>query len=426
MTGTALWALRPWTPRADDPPQCSDTLVVGGGLTGLIAALELQSRGASVTVLEAGQAGAGASGRAFGSLALGCTASPGALTKRYGPEQAVRIWRESSNAVHVCLQYLSEWGVRADLHRAGHVRVAVRRGQEDEIRAQFEQWRRLLPHEELSLATGDELAAEFPGAGFRLGLVDRASASLDPYRLLGELVTRFQDRGGRFVEHTPVTRITRAGDRFTVLHRRGRTAADKVLVATDGHTGDLLPWLGRRVYPVGSYMIATAPLPPGLRDAFSRRTVTTADVRKNYFRVTGEGRLVFGGRLDLAVDVPPARIEARLRRAMLSRFPALRDIGVTHAWGGRLGFTFDQVPHVGTRDGVHYAVGYCGRGLPMSVVLGRLMAHRALDEKTASAFGDGPFPARWYFRSTPWFVPLVAGAHRVRDLAHRRRGWERA
>ncbi|MEU5878728.1 FAD-binding oxidoreductase [Spirillospora sp. NPDC047279] len=420
MSGTALWTERPWRPRPCDPPRRSDALVVGGGLTGLVAAIDLLDHGADVTVLEAGQAGSGASGRAFGSVALGCTATPAALTARYGEDRALAMWRESSDSARAFAGYLDELGVDAAYHRAGHVRVAVHPGQEAELREQFRLWERLLPHEDLRLAGPGELAAEFPGARFRLGLMDETSASVDPYRLLGELVALFQRRGGHFVEHTPAERIERRGGTFSVRHRKGETRAGHVLVATDGHTDGLLPWLGRRVYPVGSYMVATAPLPVPLRSSFGRRTVTTAHARKNYFRLTEDGRLVYGGRLNLSSGLPPARIHARLRASMLRRLPALEGIEVTHAWGGRLGFTFDAVPHLGTSGGVHYAVGYCGRGLPMSVLLGRLMARRALGVPARSAFGDGPFPSRWYFRRTPWFLPLTAAAHRLQDLAHHR------
>ncbi|UED87525.1 NAD(P)/FAD-dependent oxidoreductase [Streptomyces profundus] len=416
MTGTPLWAERPWRPRADTPPRRTGALVVGGGLTGLVAAVDLLDRGVEVTVLEARAAGEGASGRAFGSIALGCTATPAALAERHGERRARAIWRESSDSARAFTDYVAELDVAVEQHRAGHVRVAVHRGQEADVRAQYHLWRRLLPHEEIRLAGREELAAEFPGAGFRLGVLDEGSSTVNPYRLLGELVARFQRRGGRFVPHTPVARVRRRGGSFAVRHGAGETTADRVLVATDGYTDGLVPWLGRRVYPVGSYMIATAPLPSALRSAFSRRTVTTAHARKNYFRVTGEGRLVYGGRLDLSTGTPPARIRARLRASVVRRFPALADVEITHSWGGRLGFTFDQVPHLGVSDGIHYAVGYCGRGLPMSVLLGRLMARRALGEPAPSAFGDGPFPPRWHYRGVPWFRPLVAAGHRARDL----------
>ncbi|CCH32406.1 FAD-binding oxidoreductase [Actinosynnema sp. NPDC047251] len=418
--GTALWADRPWAPRSDAPPPRTGVLVVGGGITGLVAAIDLVARGVAVTVLEAGAAGSGASGRAFGSIALGCTATPGALTARHGAERALRMWRESSDAAGVFAGYLAELGLDAGFHRAGHVRVAVHRGQEEDIRAQYRQWRRLLPQEELRLAGGDELAAEFPGAGFRLGLVDERSASVDPYRLLGGLVAHFQERGGVYVEHARAEKILRQGNGFTVRHPAGETTAEHVVVATNGHTDGLLPRLGRRVYPVGSYMIATAALPPDSRAALSRRTVTTAHVRKNYFRLTGEGRLVYGGRLNLATGLTPAQVKTRLHNSMLGYFPALADVEVTHAWGGRLGFTFDQVPHLGTDDGVHYAVGYCGRGLPMAVHLGRQVARRVLGLPVETTFADTPFPTRWYFRRTPWFLPPTATAHRLRDLARRR------
>lgn len=424
---TPLW----WN--ADDgqgvraaPPERSDVVVVGGGITGLAAALHLRRHGRSVTVLDAQPVGHGASGRAFGSIAIGCSSGVGALAATYGPARAEAIWRESSDAAQWFAGYLREQAIECDYHAGGHIRLAACAAQEPGLRADLLAWRRLLPGQEIHLVDAPELRREFPGDAFRLGLLDESSAAINPYKFLCGLMDKFVSAGGVYAAPCEASALRRRKDGFVVAHAQGETACSDLLIATNGHTDDLVPWLRRRVFAIGSYMIATAPLPADLRAAFGarRRTASTAFQLKNYFRLDGAGRLIFGGRANLTTGLVSERIAAELRAALLQVFPTLRDVPVTHAWGGNLGFTFDQIPHLGVHDGIHYAGGYCGRGLPMATLFGRRIAARMLEPgKTGvDAFDDLPPPRRWFYRRRAWFLPLVSMWYRRQDERVRRSG----
>lgn len=405
----------------DRPSDClaaCDVAIIGGGITGLVAALELRRAGATVQVFEAGAAGAGASGRAFGSIAIGSSSSLSALTSRHGQDNGERLWREASDAAQAFGDYVRQHRLDCDYRVTGHLRLAVQAGHEAGLRADARNWHRLLGDGPgVRLVDGQELRRSVPSGAFRLGLLDEATATIDPFRYVAALLDALSAAGGSYASHCAVQALRRENGGFEVRHARGMTRCREVLVATNGATGDLVPWLRRRIIPVGSYMIATEPLPVPLAAEFDERlrVCSTAFHLKNYFRLDSRGRLIFGGRAKLAASAKAAAVAAELRCAMLGYFPQLEDVRLTHVWGGALGFTFDGMPHLGRHDGMHYAMGCCGRGLPIATLFGRRMAAALTGTPLTDRHAQQDFPSRWYYRKRPWFLPLAAAYYRWRD-----------
>ncbi len=191
-----------------------------------------------------------------------------------------------------------------------------------------------------------------------------------------------------------------------------------MLVATNGLTGDLVPWLRRRVVPVGSYIAVTEPLPGGLAERLipGNRMLWTMERLLTYFRRTPDDRLLLGGRHDLRTGRDLVDSAAKLRRRIAAIFPELADVVITHSWGGTLGATFDLLPHIGRIGEVWYALGYGGHGVALATYLGDEVAGRISGETP----NPGPFekllhPARWYYRRRPWFLPVAAGWYGVLD-----------
>jgi len=404
-------------PSASAPETC-DVLIVGGGITGLVAGLELRAAGLEVAICEAGAAGDGASGRAFGSIAIGSAAGLSELRARFGRERGERLWREASDTASAFADYVRTHRIDCDYRPSGHLRLAVRASHEAGLISDHRAWSELLGEDAVRLLSADELRDELPGTAFRLALLDEATATIDPYRYVASLLARFLAEGGRYLAHCAVNAVARCDDGWRIAHAAGHTRAREIVIATNGATGPLVPWLQRRIVPVGSYMIATEPLPPDVLGRFhdKRRVCTTAFTMKNYFRVDGDGRMIFGGRSSLSADLPAGKVAAELQASMLTYFPMLESVAIAYVWGGRLGFTFNNTPHLGTRDGLHYALGYCGRGLPMATEFGRAIAGTVLGRPTsAPEHRATAFPARWYYRGRPWFLPLAAAYYRHQD-----------
>jgi glycine/D-amino acid oxidase-like deaminating enzyme len=233
--------------------------------------------------------------------------------------------------------------------------------------------------------------------------------------LLRGLAAAAERAGARLIEEAGVNGVARGSGGFTVTTDRGSLVARDVLVATNGYTGPLVPALQRRVVPVGSYIIATAPLEPAMAAGLIPRRRVLSDTKNllYYFRLSPDRRMVFGGR---AAFTPTAvsRSAAILRRGMIEVFPELADVPVEFAWDGRVAFTLDQMPHAGVLEGVHYALGYGGHGVALATWLGARMGEALAGAGTIPRL-TSPFRAVPLYGGTPWFLPLVGGYYRVRD-----------
>ena len=185
---------------------------------------------------------------------------------------------------------------------------------------------------------------------------------------------------------------------------------------TNGYTPPALSSLRRRVIPIGSYQIATAPLSPELAQRLVPRGRVFSDTKHllYYFRLSPDHRMVFGGRASFT-PTGIARIAAILRAGMQEVFPQLSTVGIEFAWSGKVAYPLDHLPHVGTLDGVHYSLGYCGHGVALATYLGHRMAEVIAGDGQVPDLGSARFRALPFFNGFPWFLPLVGGYYRARD-----------
>jgi len=204
-----------------------------------------------------------------------------------------------------------------------------------------------------------------------------------------------------------VSAIVRDGARFRVTTARGVVEARDVVVATNAYTGGLLPWLQRRVIPIGSYIIATEPLPETVIDTLIPRNRIVSDTRKVvfYYRASPDRRrILFGGRVSHD-ETDPGVSGPLLHAELVKLFPELGSVRISHSWCGFVAYTFDELMRVGRHDGIHYAMGYCGSGVGMAGYLGMRVGQQVLGLAAGrTAFDDLPFPTRPLYRGNPWFL----------------------
>jgi len=245
-------------------------------------------------------------------------------------------------------------------------------------------------------------------------------ASVDPARYPRGLLARALSAGVEIAAHTPVTRIERTQSAFEVTTPRGVTVARDVVIATHGYTNTstIVPGFARRVIPIGSYMIATEPLAPGVMERLIPKDRVLNDTRRVvlYYRSSPDRRrVVFGGRVALA-ETDPAISGPKLHAIMSAIFPELGVARISHSWMGFVAYTFDHMPHVGVQDGLHFAMGYCGSGVAMSSWLGHKVALKVLGApEGATAFDDLTFQTRPFYYGTPWFLAGAVLYYRLRD-----------
>ena len=396
-------------------PDTTDVVVIGGGYTGLAAARKLASLGTKVSVLESRTLGWGASTRNGGIAHPGYKWGPDSLVKRYGREAAMRLYADSVEATEFLGQTIREAGIDADLRFNGYMELAWSRRDAEEFAAEARTrtaWgtpARVVPR--------DRIAEEVGTSAYHGGLTIDAGGLLHPGKWFAGLVGLAEAAGADLHEGVRARGIRRQGDgRFLVETTRGPVLARDVLVATNGYTDGAAPSLRRRIIPIGSYIIATEPLPADLAKELSPTGRAYFDTRNflSYWHVSADRRLIFGGRVSFfptTVD----RTARLLYRRMLDIHPQVRGYRVEYSWGGKVGMTFDRMPHIGRAGGVAYAMGCCGSGVVLLHWLGTRAAEW-LGGGEAPALSRLPFPiVPAPYEGRPWFMPVVGEWFRAKD-----------
>ena len=403
------------------PPQRADVAVIGGGYTGLSAALTLARAGRSVVVLEAGTPGIGASSRNGGMLGDRLKPSLATLTRRYGRDRAVALIAEAGEGFDFFGRFIADEGIDCNFASCGGFTGVTTAARYEAMARETEE----LSHSiglEADMVPKSEVRNEIGTDLYYGGRVMHRRAGLHPARYHAGLLARVRAAGVTVVGGCRVTALERNGSGFRVSTPQASLGARAVVVATNGYTGAVTPALRRRVIPVTSYMIATAPLSPNLMATLMPKGRMLSDSNRLlcYFRPSPDNtRILFGGR-PAYTDIGPEPAARRLSGYMTRIFPELKDVELTHSWFGYIAYTFDRLPHVGTRDGVHYAMGYCGSGVVMSTWLGRKAALRLLgDAEGKTAFAEIEHPTSPFYYGKPWFLPLVQAWYQGADLIGR-------
>jgi glycine/D-amino acid oxidase-like deaminating enzyme len=403
---------------AGTPPDRTDVAIVGGGYTGLAAARALARRGVDVTVLERHVIGWGASSRNGGFVLPGFKPDVEVLARKLGIAEARRLFELSKQAVEGLEALVADEAIDCDYARCGTILLAARPGHLVGLERSRQFLRDQLGHETTLLTRGD-LRGEIGSTRYHGGLLDPLAGAVQPAVLVRGLARAAARAGARLLEGVEVRGLERRREGWTVATSAGAILAREVLVATNGYTGPAVPALQRRVVPVGSYLIATPPLDPALAARLIPRLRVLSDTKNllYYFRLSPDGRMVFGGRAAFT-PTPVARSAEILARGMVEVFPELAGVPVEYAWGGQVAFTVDQMPHAGCLNGVHYALGYGGHGVAMSTWLGARIGDAMAGAGEIPRL-TAPFRAVPLYGGTPWFLPLVGGYYRVRDAL----GW---
>ncbi len=406
----------------DQPwPAQVDVAIIGAGITGLSAARALARQGASVAVLEAHAIGWGASSRNGGMVLSGLKLGADSLVARYGRDHARQLYAASLAAIDCVEQIVREERLDCSFVRCGHLEVASKPAHYKGFVKAAAAMQREFQHS-VRLVPPDELESEIGSTVFHGGLVDDASASLNPARYTAGLAAAAARAGASLFPQTPVQKVEKAGSQHKVRTPRGSLLAKDVVVATSGYTGAATPMHQRRIVPIGSYIIATEVLPALLAHAVSPRNRMIFDSKNflYYFRLTPDRRMLFGGRAGFFPETPRTVHESAeiLHKAMVQVFPQLAEVRVAHAWGGTLDFAFDLMPHAGQLDGLWYALGYAGHGVALATYLGSALAGAIDGQPGLEAFTSLGFPGAplGLYDGRPWFLPFAEAWYKFLDL----------
>ncbi|MFC4161702.1 NAD(P)/FAD-dependent oxidoreductase [Chitinimonas lacunae] len=351
-----------------------DVCVVGGGLAGVSAALELAERGYSVVLLEGSRIGHAASGRNGGQVINGYACDMDTLHHAVGDEAARAMWAMSLEAIEMIDSRIKRHAI--DCHwRRGHLLAAVKPRHYTDLVRWREQAGKRYGYRRYELWDQATLRRRLDSPRYQGGLYDSEGGHLHPLRYLLGLAAAASAVGVRIFERSPVERVE-SGERPLAHSSRGRVRCRHLVLATNVYIDRLRPDLGSRIMPVGTYIIATEPLAPELATQLISGDFAVCDTRfvLDYYRFSVDHRLLFGGKVSYS-GLPPPDLKSAMRRDMLKVFPQLRDTAIDYAWGGFVDITMNRAPHWGrVAPNVYFCQGFSGHGVAVTGLAGRLIA----------------------------------------------------
>ncbi|MFZ7093166.1 NAD(P)/FAD-dependent oxidoreductase [Primorskyibacter sp. 2E233] len=369
----------------------ADVCVVGAGYTGLSAALHLAEAGMDVVLLEAHRVGFGASGRNGGQLGSGQRVDQVKLEKMVGKERARQFWELGEDAKALVRDLAARHGIECHLKDG----VAWAGSSGGAVRELHDYAAHMAQHYdyELEVLGADAFQALCPSPAYQGGVLDMGAAHLHPLALAIGLARAAEKAGVRICERSEVHHIQQ-GAKLRVATGGGHVEADHLILACNGYLGGLEGRVAARVMPINNFVVATEPLGAHASDVLTR-DVAVADDRfvVNYFRLSHDGRLLFGGGESYGYRFP-SDIRAVVRKPMLEIYPHLADVKLDYAWGGTLAITMKRLPHL-ARFGPNIvsASGYSGHGVGNAVQAGRLMAEAVRGQSAGfDAFAALPCP----------------------------------
>ncbi|MBB4844870.1 gamma-glutamylputrescine oxidase [Paucibacter oligotrophus] len=401
----------------------ADVAIVGAGLAGLSAAIELAEKGRKVVLLEAGQVGGGASGRNGGQAIHGLACEQGEIERQLGLADARRVWAMSLEALDILQQRMHEHRIAADW-QAGFMSLATNEKKAAELR-QWQQRMAEVYDYPMQWIAPQEIGGWIASPRFKAGVHDPRSGHLHPLKYCQGLAAAAQRLGVRICEHSAVTKLDE-GQVLTLHTAGGQVRAAQALLAGNIYLPEiapqLAPRLASRIMPVGTYIVCSEAMDAARCQALipSRSAVCDTNFILDYFRPTADQRLLYGGRVSYSTRSPRS-VKASMHAKLLRSFPQLLDVGMQFAWGGFVDISMNRAPdfgRIGAARNIYYLQGFSGHGLALTGLAGRVTAEAMQgDSERFDVFAKlrhQPFPGGKLFRTPALVLGMLY--YRLKDL----------
>lgn len=387
----------------------ADVVIVGGGFTGLSAAVHLAKAGTNVVLIESHRFGDGASGRNGGQLGTGQRAWAEELESEYGFTRAKALFDLAEEAKAHLIDFSTTNGIEID-YMPGQMSVAHKPRYVDDYKAHAEIMATRFNYPHIKFMDASETAERLGSTLYHGGSRDSGTGHIHPLKLVIGTARVAAAAGAQIFEKTPATGIAAQGGKVKVTTARGTITADKCLIAANAYGGDLEPVSAAHIMPIGSFIGATVPLGDELNVLSGGESVDDSRFVVRYFRKSKDNRLLFGGREVYAVN-DPKDIHIHIRKQIAEIYPALKDVEITHGWGGYVGITVPRKPFAReVMPNVISIGGYSGHGVMLSNFFGKLYAETVSGNRDRLKLIEDlkipPFPGGRRFRAPLLFLAL--------------------
>jgi gamma-glutamylputrescine oxidase len=409
-------------PLADDPMLDgsleADVCVIGAGFAGLSVALECRARGMSVIVLDAHRPGWGASGRNGGQTLVGF-AKDEVIEKQLGLEGARAAWAMSIEGVALVRERIERYSIQCDF-TPGYLTVATKPKRVPDLRSWMEDASSRWGYTKLSWLDTDEVRARVASERYLAGVYDPFSGHLHPLKYCLGLAEAARNGGALLFAHSPVIEVVR-GVRPVVRTATGEVRRRFVAACGNATIGNVLPTaVAARIAPIASYIVATEPLGEERASALiqGRPAVCDNNFFLDYFRVSADHRVLFGGRAS-STGASPVQLSEQIRKRMVGVFPQVANVRVEFAWGGFVDVTRNRAPDFGSIDpNYFYVQGFSGHGVALTGIAGRVVAQAIAGETAAfdlfAQLRHARFPGGPALRGPTLELGMLY--HRIREL----------
>ena len=350
-----------------------DVCIIGAGMTGLTAALSLAKRGFKVSVIDSQHVGFGASGRSGGQIIGGFNKSPGELVKMVGSSDAQALSAMAREAVADVKARVNDHAIACDLAH-GHYHVGLKPRHDREL-AEWIDEAVTFGDDQLQFINGSSVLEHVASPIYTSALFDPDGGHLHPLNYTLGLAEAALKSGVSIFENSPAQSICHR-PKPQIKTAEGEITAEHLLICTNALIDGLEPMMDRMIMPVGTYIMATEPLDAPRANALIAGNAAVADINfvLNYFRLSGDHRMLFGGRVSYS-KIDPRNIGAVMAQTLRHYFPQLVDTKVSYAWGGHVAITMNRLPQFGRLGpATYFAHGFSGHGVALTGLAGKLMA----------------------------------------------------
>ena len=392
-------------------PTQVDVLIIGGGYTGLCAALATSEIGAHTLVIDKANPGEGASTRNGGMFGAHPRVSWEKVKNTFGEIVADAIFEEAPIALTFVRDIIQKNKIKCDFHNSGRIQLAWTKDHFTSQKKMAENISRK-SDAKIDILEKKDLTEYISTEKYFGGIHFSEHCSLNPKKFHDGLINLALSKGVQINSNIEVKRIDRNNKNWTVFLSDGRSIdTSKIIMATNGYTGNNFPWFFRRVFPIPSYIIVTEEL----SDYFIRSLIPSNKIlvetrsKHSYFRKSPDNkRIIFGGRASM-LNIPNEKATSRLKETMIEIWPKMKEINIDYSWSGNTGFTFNQLPHVGRINKINYAMGFCGSGTVLSPYLGYKVGYQAMgDKRGATAYSSTNLKfSPLNFFSKPYFLNIL-------------------